>query len=523
MMMQMRSLFWPKTGNAWRGFARYVAPFLLILCLAYGAGSATVVAQPAGPWSPQQTIPNYDPETAEPPKLITDQNKTVHAFSHQQVGDIDSEIAIVYNQWTLEQGWSEPVDIVLSPIKEQARLLGVTLDDAGLFHLLFFGGDETESYIYYTRAAAVNADATQSWSTPVAIGEDALTPENGGIATDGKGKLVAVYNGKLDGRAWYMALSTDGGNSWTEAYPFFPLYDEDLTPTYLRMFLGQSGLLHTVWTVNDKQNHGTAVYYGTFDFEEMNWGDAVQVAATKGGLGTLAPSLIEYRDALFVLYYEGTTGKQYLRRSTDGGLSWTEPVTPFPHVGLNGPGFFVVDSNDDLHLLWSQRISGSPDIHGLWHTVWQNGQWSPYEAVVSGPRISDEVEDRAFDPVTPIVAIPQGNVLLVVWRSDYGLKANGIWYSYKVLDTPQLPIIALPTQPALVQVAATELMAATASPAETPTAALAPRATVMVVERPTTNIARNPAVVLWFGLLPAVLLVSMTILFRQLFRVRNRT
>lgn len=502
--------------KARRGVSLRLASFLLTLIITICVHHIGAWAQQTDQWMPQQTIPNYHLETAEPPYLIADQNRTVHAFSHQQVGEGEKEIAIIYNQWTLENGWTRPVDILLSPIKHQARLLGATLDEVGIFHLLFFGGDETESNVYYSRAPAVSANNAQAWSKPILVGKDALTPESGGIAGDGKGKLVMVYSGYLEGRAWYTITSTDGGDTWTEPLPFFRTRDDALTPYYLRLYFGQSGLLHAVWTVNDILNRGDAVYYGSFDTELMQWRDPVQLAETKGGLGTLAPSMIEYQATLFVMYYEGTTGKQYFRRSDDAGKTWTEPITPFLQVGLNGPGFFTVDSNDILHFFWAQRITGKPDIHGMWHTTWQNGQWSAYEAIVSGPRISDNLGNSAFDPIVPIVAVRQGNILLVVWRSDYGLKANGIWYSYKQLNAPELPVVALPTQPATPEVTPAMPVVRTV-PEIIPTATLTVQSNRQI--KPETT--RSPAEALVISLTPPVLLISAMIIIRKRHRTRR--
>jgi hypothetical protein len=167
-------------------------------------------------------------------------------------------------------------------------------------------------------------------------------------------------------------------------------------------------------------------------------------------LGTYLPSIIEYRDTLFVMYYDGISGHQYLLRSNDFGETWTKAVAPFPHVGANGPVSFVVDSNDDLHIFWGQRITGGldgSDAHGMWHSIWndQRETWLPYESVVIGKKILDRVGFSAFDPNTPHAVTSQGNVILVVWRTDRGSRGNGVWYSYKVLQAPELPVFPLPT------------------------------------------------------------------------------
>ncbi len=420
-------------------FFIWIINFLLIICLQFN----TSISLASERWSPPANIPGFEGETLTP-QLIADRNGTVHAFASQQFDSNRNETAIIYSIWTLETGWTFPVDIVLSPLKNDARLLGAFLDEAGLMHLLFFGGDDTEANVYYTQAPAVDAGRASAWSKPIVIGERAITPENGALSGDGNGNLIAIYSGDIAGHGFYYTLSQNSGQTWSEPAPFFLTYDNELWPYYLKLSRGASGWLQAVWTANDISNHGVALYYARFSFSDMRWSDLVTLAETEGGLGTQAPAIIEYQGDLLVMYYTGHTGKQNFIISTDNGYTWSEPVAPFPHVGLNDSGFFVTDSADNLHFFWGQRLTGSPDIHGMWQSTWQNGQWSDAEAVVSGPRISDEVGNRAFDPVLPRAVCSQGNILLVAWISDYGLKGNGVWYSFKVIDTPALPRVPLP-------------------------------------------------------------------------------
>ena len=247
-----------------------VAAFVVVLLSVVAVSGLTGAAQQPSGWTPQQTIPDYHPET-EPPHLIADQNRTVHAFSYQWLSEDEgqAERAIVYNQWTLYGGWTTPVDVVLSPIKQDARLLGAILDQTGMMHVLFFGGDDTEANVYYSQAPAVRADRATAWSEPVLLGEQAITPENGGIAGDDKGNLVAVYSGDLEKHGFYAIYSRDRGHTWSEPEPVFATFDQQMWPAYLRMYLGESGWLHAMWTVNDIANHGQAIYYARFDFAAM--------------------------------------------------------------------------------------------------------------------------------------------------------------------------------------------------------------------------------------------------------------
>ncbi|MEZ4718361.1 MAG: hypothetical protein R2851_20050 [Caldilineaceae bacterium] len=68
--------------------------------------------------------------------------------------DEPSQHAVVYSRWTLDDGWTEPVDVVLSPLKNYAQVLGVQMDDEGWIHLLFYGGSDERQHLLCTKAPA---------------------------------------------------------------------------------------------------------------------------------------------------------------------------------------------------------------------------------------------------------------------------------------------------------------------------------------------------------------------------------
>lgn len=413
----------------------------LILFVAY----QDISAQQPLTWQPQQTIPDYHPMT-NPPLMIADQNRTVHAFSSQWFVDKDEWMrAIVYNYWRMNEGWSTPVDIVLSPHKTDARVTGVYLEpQTGIVHLTFWGGDNTDANIYYTKALLAEAGRALAWSKPAIVGENAGDPELASITGDENGNLAIIYSGRRQGNGLYTIYSDDGGETWSNPDPSFLTFSDNF-PVILDLAPGASGLTHVVWDVRDTGGNGRQINFSSLDIQQRRWSRPKVLAEVNIGYGVLNPTIIESNGELFVAF-SGIT----IMQSSDGGESWTEPTIPFSLTGVNGVMSFVVDSSQVLHLLWSQRITGSPDIHGAWHSVWQDGRWSTPEPIVSGPAIHDLTGDNAFDPFDVRAIISQGNTLLVTWRSDPGLKGNGVWYSYTQLNTPELPVVvyAPPSEPA---------------------------------------------------------------------------
>ena len=202
-----------------------------------------------------------------------------------------------------------------------------------------------------------------------------------------------------------------------------------------------------IWDVRNKAGQGRQINYAQLALEARQWSEQVSLAEVDTRYGVLFPAVAEH-DGEVIAAYSGIT----MRRSEDGGLTWSDPASPFRLTGINGDVSFVTDSSGTLHLFWGQRLSGSPDIHGMWHSTWQGGnnRWSEPEPIVSGPSVSDLQGDKSFDPYDARAVVVLGNTLLVAWRSDPGLKGNGVWYAYRQIDAPKLAIVPMPTKVAQV-------------------------------------------------------------------------
>ena len=454
-----------------------VSPYIFVICffipiLLVGVSINPVFAQDNSSWSPQQRIPGYDNDTW-PPILIADQNRMVHAFSNQWLNKSEgSDVrAIIYNRWIQGQGWTHPVDILLSPLKNDARLLDARLDQTGIVHIIFWGGDNTEANIYYSEASVTEAGNSNAWLSPILIAENAQDPENGVIFTDDQNDLVALFAGRSQGNGLYSASSNDRGETWSKPMLIFNTHNRNYSINNLRIFKSNTGWLHAIWNEVTTDGQGRGIYYSKIKTDDTNWSTPKELARAETGYGTNTPAIIEYHNVVYAFY---NLGGIILQRLNTDGQNWTYPEQLFSHhVGVNGSLSLVVDGNDELHIFFGQRIPGSPDIHGMWHSVFGGTKWSQPEAVISGPLISDPAGNRGFDPYMARAVVSKGNVLLVTWRSDPAAGDNGVWYSFKILDIVEVPIISQPTfipTPSMVQTTETETTRSiTSPPNETPT------------------------------------------------------
>jgi hypothetical protein len=434
-------------------YLKYVIPLILL----FTVNVSQTDAQGAYFWSEQKRIPEYAIENNEqPPYLIADQNHTVHAFNSQPLvlGDDDSPKAIFYRQWTIDNGWSYPNDVLFDENGRNIELIGVSSDQSGMVHMVF---QKNNDEIFYTNAYLGNANNATAWSAPLFIAGHSLNirsgiPIIGAIANEeASGEIVIIFSGNLYGNGLYLTLSADKGISWTEPYPVYLAGSESLIITDPKLFVGKSGILHAVWTTRREDGFGGPAYYSSYDFKEKSWSNPMQLDIP----GIELPSVIEHHGDVYVAYYRADNNRIWWRHHINNETDWTSPSLISPqHIGRNGAASFATDSNGTLHVFFAQRINDN--IHGVWHSIWTGTAWTNPESVARGPRKIDVIGGDGFDPNSVRAIISNGNVLLATWGTDGGAGSNGAWYSYIRLDTPELPALPLPVPSVTIQSASTE-------------------------------------------------------------------
>lgn len=477
-------------------------------------------------WTEPRTIPYLDPAT-DTPFLLADSNGGIHAFSSQKIQGTYERV-IVYNHWTLETGWSKAVDVLLSPLFDEAHAPAAYLDQQGYLHLVFYGGHDVSANIYYAKVHATEALDATAWTAPQAIATAARPPITVWIQGDADDNLYVLFGGNPEGTGIYATETNDSGETWNLPELVAPTYSDTLWPYGVKISYGESGRLYAVWNVVNRRAWGVSLYFTTYDFTTRRWNDPTEIAqgAEGGILGVQSASLIEHDGDIFVMYDNGILDQgviRLVRRSSDGGRTWSEPIRPFAElVGGNGPAAFVTDSNGDLRVFFGQRTGGiaANQIHGMWYSQWHDvtKSWGGVKSIISGHLVQDIDGEKGFDPSGARGVVSQGNLLMIVWRTDPGNGNNGAWYSYTELDAPYLPLVALPTPEPIVQRNTVTFHADLADAQETfDTQAVPPDVTATQAPPQVRQLA-NPATPLLFGIVPVGLFLS--IVFYQ--RSRRR-
>jgi hypothetical protein len=482
-------------------------------------------AQGTSPWSPPQAIPLYN--DIYPPRLVADQNRTVHAFNSESLDE--AQVSIIYRQWNADKGWSIPVDILLTSPSTSDALQDVVLDPAGIFHMVFYNGLVNEfGNIMYTRAWASEAGRSQAWSEPVEIATDSASLVSADLALLGDNQITMVYSGDQNGVGLYETHSDDSGDSWTTPVRITPVYNAGNWPIHVQIMFDDQGDLHVVWGVVDASGIGQKVYYTKREPDGVTWRTPYLLAAAEGNdYGADWPSMIEHKGQLIVMYMDGTipTGippTRWMRTSKDGGKTWSSPVQPFQQVGEHGIAVLLVDSFDILHIILANRV-GDPPIGGIWHGVWIGDQWGEL-SLINARSAQAAIDSGSYAEISaasrPNAVIVQGNVLMSAWWHNIR-NPPPAGYSFTRINSPELPIVALPKPTAKPTPAP---VASTAQVTVTPdvTTSNTPASPVIVTG---TGDSGNPSqsigvpAVLLIGLFPALIL---TVIVLGTHRLRSR-
>lgn len=482
---------------------RWLAPILILPVLLGSILFATdkSAAQVPFQWTTPKQIPEYN-DLLKPPQMIGDQNRTVHAFNME--APEDGGFAIMYRSWTMERGWSSPVDVILPVYMGVApSLLDVTLDGDGNFHLIFFGGTQQENAIYYTKVLAIDAENSSRWLKPVTVSDEAGPLASAQILRTDSGVLTILFAGSRYGSGLYETHLEPETASWSTPTLIHRSNDEDLNPGGIRLAKDGEGRLHIVWHMDDVSGLAKETWYVRMesDLESLSHMAKLSQSDDESEFNG-QPSILLSGDELFVIYYDGFPPTRFVRRSRNYGETWSSPVRPFPHRGGYGHASLVQDSLGTLHLLVGNRLQ-NPEIHGMWYSRFVDHAWLPLQPIVSGPATA------TFDPTRPEAVVVQGNLLLVAWSNDVRQEYRSpAWYSYTLLDAPLLPTATIST----VSSEATQVVES-----DRPVVAqdVESNSDVVNAQDSSSNrstgllsLANNPAVLIFLGVAPVVILVT---------------
>ncbi len=265
----------------------------------------------------------------------------------------------------------------------------VDSDNAGHLHLVFEGGREGESHLYYLQSDSRGA----IWSNAIDITPEQSTAEHGSVAA-GKGLAVdIVWNGikrgaKKERPAICFARSSDGGFTFSKPRAIFDGACKNTGPS---IALAPDGTIHLVWCEVNGGSGENQIYYSCSGDNGVTW---------------LAKQLLSLGK-----HKEGVT------------------VASQPTVAVSDDGM--------VHVSW---VDMEPDknVPDIFYNQCENGKWEKAVDVSHSERISQQ----------PIVAVGREKTVFVTWLDNSRKElAPDIWCSLNHHDEKFSPAFNISDTP----------------------------------------------------------------------------
>ncbi|MEW5826339.1 MAG: sialidase family protein [Candidatus Bipolaricaulota bacterium] len=260
--------------------------------------------------------------------------------------------------------------------------------------------------------AALSID--EAWTAPFLISSEdgsavLLALVTDGIAVDESSVHAVWVSGCSPGNNdVYYRRSDDGGDHWGE--PQRLTFIENGVAEASVEAVGEN--VYVTWTDPRYCEDGSVFFKYSHDRGET-WSEDVLLSPSD--VRSAAPEIALDGDSIYVVWehYGEGSGHSRLRRSTDGGVHWDEPVDVTHDILSGGCPSLVPGANHKLHLAYCTREHAAETRNYNWELYYTQSLDGP-EAWSNGVRLTDDVNG---DSRYPVIAV-SGEYIHMIWYDD---------------------------------------------------------------------------------------------------------
>lgn len=439
---------------------------------------------------------SHSPNPSDAPSLAVDPSGRVHIVWAETV---NGNSLIYYSTSEDGNSWTTPLDILLTPGGGPAYIPVLKADDEGYLHIVWRGA----SSVYYSYAYAPAAASAHAWSEPQPISPAGHSPDFPDLAIDEQNALHVLYAHPVGNESGIYYLHSPG-----RAQPWFPATTVYVNPLEDRMVdkprlaVAPDGTIHVVWAEYDYPNTfpPKGIRYARSTDGGKTWIQAISLA--DGPYDDPAIAVRGTREVHVV--WSGTASDRFKfhRWSADSGRTWSEIWRNLELGGLQGWPALIVDGGQDLHWLQVGEVFAiSSDC--LYYSAWGGTSWASGYILLPGIA-------HGQNPAFVSAAVGLEKELHVAVQYPLDLPTGGwqteIFYLRGHLDIPGRSPLPLPTPTPTATLIPMAHSLPGASPTPRPSSPILPESKVSL----SSPSGSPPA--LFIGLLPALLLIGMTIL-----------
>jgi phage terminase large subunit-like protein len=354
-------------------------------------------------WSPAKKL-TWTPGASWCPAIAIDSSNHIHVLFYDDTPGNNE----IYYLRSLDGGatWSLPTRLTWTSAYSERPAMAI--DSSNLIHVVWVEGTPGNAEIYYLKSP----DGGSTWSKPQRLTWTSGASDSPAIAIDSKNGIHVSWNDYTPGATEiYYKKSTNGGATWSA------LQNLSLTSghSYASAIVpGAGNAVHVVW--HDFTPGAPEIYYRRSTDRGTTWGPVKRLTWTSGW--SMGPAIgKDSNNNLHVVWSDDTPGKAeiYYRRSTNGGATWGANQRLTWNSGLSDNPAIAIDSGNAVHLVWYDETPGnaevyyrkSPDGGATWGAV-QRLTWNSGSSLV------------------PAVAVDSSKTVHVVWFDD----TSGNWDIY---------------------------------------------------------------------------------------------